>query len=83
MKFMYSSVKCRFSDILLIKNTTINFILLQPHLLQMYWVNMVSVTSRSRYITSASRYHPRNQRCQIPWNFDELAEAVPIWEGGV
>ena len=39
----------------------------------------------SRYITSASRYHPRYQsrssmyiRGLIPWNFAELAEAVPI-----
>ena len=44
-----------------------------------------SVTSASRYITSASRYHPRYQsrssmyiRGLIPWNFAELAEAVPI-----
>ena len=46
---------------------------------------MVSVTSASRYVTSASRYHPRNQsrssmyiRGLIPWNFAELSEAVPI-----
>ena len=46
---------------------------------------MVSVTSASRYITSASRYHPRYQsrssmyiRGLIPRNFAELAEAVPI-----
>ena len=44
---------------------------------------MVSVTSASRYITSALRYHPRYQsrssmniRDLIPWNFAELAEAV-------
>ena len=50
-----------------------------------YCVNMVSVTSASRYITSASRYHPRYQsrssmytRGLIPRNFAELAEAVPI-----
>ena len=57
-----------------------------------YCVNMVSVTpvtlyitSVSRYITPASRYHPRYQsrssmyiRGLIPWNFAELAEAVPI-----
>ena len=48
-------------------------------------VNMVSVTSASRYITSALRYHLRNQskssiyiRGLIPRNFAELAEAVPI-----
>ena len=46
---------------------------------------MVSVTSASRYITSASRYYPRYQcrssmyiRGLIPLNFAELAEAVPM-----
>ena len=46
---------------------------------------MVSVTLASRYITSASRYHPRYQsrssmyiRGWIPRNFAELTEAVPI-----
>ena len=46
---------------------------------------MVSVTSASRYITSASHYHPRYQsrssmyiRGLIPRNFAELAEAVSI-----
>ena len=50
-----------------------------------YCVNMDSVTSASRYITSASRYHPRYQsrssmyiRGPIPRNSAELAEAVPI-----
>ena len=50
-----------------------------------YCVNMVSVTSASRYITPASRYHPRYQsrssmyiRGLIPRNFPELADAVPI-----
>ena len=50
-----------------------------------YCVNMVSVTSTSRYITSASRYHPRYQsrssmyvRGLIPRNFAELVETVPI-----
>ena len=50
-----------------------------------YCVNMVSVTSASRYITSASRYNPRYQsrssmyiRSLIPRNFAELAEAAPI-----
>ena len=50
-----------------------------------YCVSMVSVTSASRYITSASRYHPRNQSRSsmyihglIPWNLAELAKAVPI-----
>ena len=48
-----------------------------------YCVNMVSVTSASRYITSASRYHPRYQsgpsmyiRGLIPRNIAELDEAV-------
>ena len=46
---------------------------------------MVSVTSASHYITSASRYHSRYQsrstmyiRGLIPRNFAESAEAVPI-----
>ena len=46
---------------------------------------MVSVTSASRYITSASRYHSRYKSRSsmyilvlIPRNFAELAEAVPI-----
>ena len=46
---------------------------------------MVSVTSASRYISLASRYHPRYQsrssmyiRGLIPWNFAELVEAVLI-----
>ena len=46
---------------------------------------MVSVTSASRYITSASRYYPHYQsrssmyiRGLIPRNFAELAEAVPF-----
>ena len=49
---------------------------------------MVSVTSASRYITSASRYHPRYQsrssmyiRGFIPRNIAEFAEAVPIGNG--
>ena len=52
-----------------------------------YCVKMVSVTLASRYITSASRYHPRYQsrssmyiRGLIPRNFAELTEAVPIAE---
>ena len=46
---------------------------------------MISVTSASRYITSASRYHPRYEsissmyiRGLISWNFAELAEAATI-----
>ena len=31
-------------------------------------VNMVSVTSASRYITSASYYHPRYQSRSYPWS---------------
>ena len=48
-----------------------------------YCVNMVSVTSASRYITSASHCHPCYQRRSsmyisslIPLNFAESAEAV-------
>ena len=50
-----------------------------------YCVNMVSVTSASRYITPAPRYHPRYRsrssmyiRGLIPRTFAELGEAVPI-----
>ena len=53
-----------------------------------YCVNMVSVTSPSRYLTSVSRYHLPYQsrslmyiRGLIPQNFAELAEAVPIGLG--
>ena len=49
-----------------------------------YCVYMVSVMSASRYITSASCYHPHYQSRSsmyipglIPRNFTELAEAVP------
>ena len=52
-----------------------------------YCVNIVSVASVSRHITSASRYHPRYQsrssmyiRGLMPRNFAELAESVPIAE---
>ena len=55
-----------------------------------YCVNMVSVTSASRYITPGSRYPPLYQsrpsmyiRGLIPWNFAELAEVVPIATFGV
>ena len=67
------SIKYRFSGILLIKH--------KLHLSQAnhtYHVNMVSVTSASRYITSVSRYHLRYQSrssmyiCGLnPWNFSE------------
>ena len=78
---VFFSIKYRYSDILLKKH--------ELHLSRLfrcnhtyYCVNMVSVTSASRYITSASRYHPRYQnrssmyiRGLIPRNFAELAEA--------
>ena len=84
MMFVYFSIKYRFSDILLKKH--------KLHLSRLfccnhtcYCVNMVSVTSVSRYITSLSRYHPRYQsrssmyiRGLIPQNFAELAKLVPI-----
>ena len=84
MKFMLIPIKYRYSIILLKKH--------RFHLSRLfccnhtcYCVNMVSVTSVSHYITSASRFHPRYQsrssvyiRGLIPWNFTELAEAVPI-----
>ena len=83
---MFFSIKYRFNDILLKK---------QQHKLHYgrlfccnhtcYCVNMGSVTSASRYLTSASRYRPRYQSRSsmhihglIPRNSAELAEAVPI-----
>ena len=84
MKFMFFSIKYRYSDILLKRH--------KLHLSCLFYCNntcycviMVSVTSASLYKTSASRYHPRYQsrssmyiRGLIPRNFAELAEAVPI-----
>ena len=86
---VFFSIKYRYSDILLKKQ--------KLHLGRLfccnhtcYCVNMVSVTSASRYITSASRYHPRFQRRfsmfirgLIPQNLAELAKAVPIDLNGV
>ena len=78
------SLKYRCSDILL-KNHKLHLSRLFCFNHTCYGVNMVSVTSASRYITSASRYHPRYQsrssmyiRGLIPRNFAELAEAVTI-----
>ena len=81
---MFLLIKYRYNDILLKKH--------KLHLSRLfccnhscYCVNMVSVTSASRYITPASRYHPRYQSRSsmyilglIPRNFAELAEAVPV-----
>ena len=64
MKFMYFSIKYRYIDILLKKHKLhLNRLFCCNH--TCYCVNMVSVTSASRYIRSASRYHPRYQR--DPW----------------
>ena len=84
MKLMFFSIKYRYCDILLKKHNFIyNRLFRCNH--TCYCVDRVSVTSASRYITSASRYHPRYQRRPsmyirglIPRNFAELAEAVPI-----
>ena len=50
------------------------------------YVGMVSMTSASLYVTSASRYQSRSSmyiRGLIPRNSTELAEAVPItWHDG-
>ena len=59
MKFMYLSIKYRYSDILLKKNKHLNRLFCCNH--TCYCVNMVFVTSASRYITPASYYHPRYQ----------------------
>ena len=55
---LYFSIKHGYSHILLKKNNFIyNHLFCCNH--TRYCVNMVSVTSASRYITPASRYHPR------------------------
>ena len=60
MKCMYCSIKYRYSDILLKKHKLhLNRLFCCNHIC--YCVIMVSVTSASRYITSASCYHPRYQ----------------------
>ena len=77
MKFMYFSIKFRYSDILLKKHELgLNCLFCCNH--TCYCVNMVSVTS-------ASCYHPRYQSrssmyisALIPRNFTEFAEAVQI-----
>ena len=83
MKFMLFSIKFGYSDILLTKH--------KLHLSRFsccyhtcYCVNILSVTSASRNVTSASCYHPRYQSRSsmyicglIPRNFAELAEVVP------
>ena len=80
MKYCYS-----YSDILLKKKHKLHLSRLFCCNHTCYCVNMVSVTSASRYIMSASRYHLRYQsrswmyiRGLIPRNFTELAEAIPI-----
>ena len=84
-KCYFFSMKYCYSDLLLEKKHKLYL----SHLIccnyACYCVNMVSVTSASRYIRSASRYHLRYQRRSsmkicglIPRNFGELAEAVPI-----
>ena len=71
------SIKYHYSDILL-KNNKLHFSRLCCCNHTCYCVNMISVTS-------TSRYHPRYQslssmyiRGLVPRNFGELAEAVPI-----
>ena len=85
MKFMvFFSIKYRYSDILLKKHKLhLSHLFCYNH--TCYCANMVSVTSASRYITAASRYHPRYQsrssiciRGLIPQNSAEFAEVVPI-----
>ena len=85
MKFMYFSIKYRYSDILLKKNINFIYSCLFCFNHTCYCVNMASVMSASRYITAASRYHPRYQSRSsmyicglIARNFAELAKAVPI-----
>ena len=80
----FFSIKYRYSDILLKK--TINFIAVCFSCkYTCHCVTMASAMSASRYLTSASRYHPRYQsrssmfiHGMFPRMFAELAEAVPI-----
>ena len=83
-EFNVFSIKYRYSDILL-KKHKLNLSRLFCCNRTCYCVSMVYLMSASRYITSATRYHPRYQsrssmyiRGLIPRNFAELAEAVPI-----
>ena len=84
MKFMYFSIKYRYSDILLKKHELrLNCLFCCNH--TCYCVNMVSVTSASCYIMSASCYHPRYKSrtsmyisALIPRNFTDFTEAVQI-----
>ena len=87
MKLMFFSIKYRYSHILLkIHNLHLSHLFCRNH--TCCYVKMVSVTSASRYITSASRYHPLYQsissmyiRGLMPRNTVELVEAVLIaWE---
>ena len=79
------SIKYRNSDILLKKQKLhLSCLFCCNH--TCYCVNMVSVTSASCYIMSASRCHPRYQsrssyiRGLSPRNFAELVKVVPIEE---
>ena len=79
MKFMYFSIKYRYSDILSKKN--INFIYNRFFCFNhaCYCVGMVSVALALRYVTSASRYQNRSSmyiQGLISWNSTELVEAV-------
>ena len=88
MLFMYLSIKYRYSNIFLKKKTKhINFIYNRLFYCNhtCYCVNIVSVTSASCYITSASRYHQRYQSRSsmyicglISRNSTVLADTVPI-----
>ena len=84
MKFTYTSIRYRYSNILLKKTNFIYNRLFRYNQI-CYRINMVSVTSATSNLTSALRCHPRYQsrslmyiRGLIPRNFSELAEAVPI-----
>ena len=80
MKFMYVSIKYRYSDILLKKNTLYNRLFCCNY--TCYFVGIHgSVASASRFLTSVSRYQSRSSmyiRGLIPRTSTELVEAVPI-----
>ena len=78
--FMFSPINYHYSDILLKK---INFICFAAITLDhtCYCVNKVYVTSASRYLTSASRYHLRYQSRFSMYTWSDSTEIRRIGRG--
>ena len=84
MKLMYFSIKYHYSDILLKKENSFIYNYSFHHNHTCYCVDMVSVTSASRYVTSASRYQSRSSmyiRGLIPRIWPRLfrSEKTCLW----